>query len=874
MTRRGTVNPHKSDLSLPRSASPGLSLAATCVVLMLCLAICGLSAVARAEEENTDDLDILLSAQQLEDTIKRGLADNQAELKNLESQLQQLDTIKVTVGNEIKVYESQNATHGQLLLATQATIAELERALSENRLTSKVLSDRLSTFQKSHDEIALIVQASNDRRTLAGRQIDHINESQFSPEQKQHLQANARQLLQILDQKNKLGSQYIATSGELLERLQQELEERNEIAAQLAVQIEARTKASFLSRTDPLRYFSWHNVQKALRSMAGRFQLLISPMTWKAQWSEAKMGGLGRWAVFMAALAVILALQGRCRAYMQRVETKCEVPGWDFRCLGLMLLRRSLPYLGLTIFFGFYSVFELSLLDIGLKRFLFNLFLILLIASWGMDYLDYGFQGPPTGLRTYVVQQFKRLFIFFRTATIVIVLLYWIAGRENLVSRLAWDFYATAYLVWLVVFWKKIKPVVTEGVRDGQAAPDPKRMAMLRGGSFVVVGGGLLLSLLGYNILSDHWMTSWIKTIVLLFWSWISLNAIREWQRDHKAEAEAADEDQIVGETHPWRWSMIQLARFFWLFGLAAGLLWSWDSSGFLRAQLGRFIGLSFTIGKVNLSIKGILMAVVIVYLTQLAVRIGRALINSQILEKRQLERGFKDSVLTVSSYLGWGIGLLMALAVIGVDATSLAVVFGALSVGIGFGLQNIFNNFISGLILLFERPIQVGDYVEVGGLWAEVKKINVRATVVQTFDNAAVIIPNSEFISQRVTNWSFKDKRMRRNLEVGVAYGSDIELVSKTLQEIVRAHKKVYKYPRPDVLFIDHGASALTFRLRIWTHVDDFWSVPSQIRFDIDRRFRELGIEIAFPQQDIHIRSYPEEFKPRMPAAEKPAPP
>ncbi len=193
---------------------------------------------------------------------------------------------------------------------------------------------------------------------------------------------------------------------------------------------------------------------------------------------------------------------------------------------------------------------------------------------------------------------------------------------------------------------------------------------------------------------------------------------------------------------------------------------------------------------------------------------------------------------------------------------------------GIGFGLQNIFNNFISGLILLFERPIQVGDYVEVGGLWAEVKKINVRATVVQTFDNASVVIPNSEFISQRVTNWSFKDKRMRRNLEVGVAYGSDIELVSKTLQEIVREHKKVYKYPRPDVLFIDHGASALTFRLRIWTHVDDFWSVPSQIRFDIDRRFRELGIEIAFPQQDIHIRSYPEEFRPQMPAAEKPAPP
>ncbi|MDJ0667687.1 MAG: mechanosensitive ion channel, partial [Desulfobacterales bacterium] len=153
---------------------------------------------------------------------------------------------------------------------------------------------------------------------------------------------------------------------------------------------------------------------------------------------------------------------------------------------------------------------------------------------------------------------------------------------------------------------------------------------------------------------------------------------------------------------------------------------------------------------------------------------------------------------------------------------------------------------------------------------WAEVKKINVRSTVVQTFDNAAVIIPNSEFISQRVTNWSFKDKRMRRNIEVGVAYGSDIDLVEKTLLEIALQQKQVLKYPRPDVLFIDHGASALIFRLRIWVHVDDFWSVPSRVRFEIDNRFRELDIEIAFPQQDIHLRSYPEEFRPPAPIPEE----
>jgi small-conductance mechanosensitive channel len=136
-------------------------------------------------------------------------------------------------------------------------------------------------------------------------------------------------------------------------------------------------------------------------------------------------------------------------------------------------------------------------------------------------------------------------------------------------------------------------------------------------------------------------------------------------------------------------------------------------------------------------------------------------------------------------------------------------------------------------------------------------------ATVVQTFDNASVIIPNSEFISQQVTNWSFKDKWMRRNLNIGVAYGSDIDLVQKTLLEIALKTRGVLKYPRPDVLFIDHADSALIFRLRIWVHVDDYYAVPSQIRCDIDRRFRELAIEIDFPQRDLHVRTLPGQTAP-----------
>ena len=141
-------------------------------------------------------------------------------------------------------------------------------------------------------------------------------------------------------------------------------------------------------------------------------------------------------------------------------------------------------------------------------------------------------------------------------------------------------------------------------------------------------------------------------------------------------------------------------------------------------------------------------------------------------------------------------------------------MVLGALGIGIGFGLQNIFNNFLSGIILLFERPIQVGDEIELNGVWATVKKINVRSTIVQTYDNASVIIPNSDLISTQVTNWSFKDRRLRRNIDVGVAYGSDVELVRKTLLEVAEKTNRVLKIPKPDVIFKDFGDSALIFQI------------------------------------------------------------
>ena len=285
-------------------------------------------------------------------------------------------------------------------------------------------------------------------------------------------------------------------------------------------------------------------------------------------------------------------------------------------------------------------------------------------------------------------------------------------------------------------------------------------------------------------------------------------------------------------------------------------VLLAWGAKQPLLVSIFKILTYTFEIGQLRTSLLNILYAFLAIVATSLAVRYWRYFLHDKLLKDSGLEAGLKDSVTAISVYLAWSIGILIALYAFGLSAASMAVAFGAVGIGLGFGLQNIFNNFISGIILLFERPIQVGDAIEINGTWGEVRKINVRSTLVQTYDNASLIIPNSEFISSQVTNWSFKDLRLRRTIKVGVAYGSDVELVRDTLYEIASNAQRVLKYPQPVVLFYDFGDSALTFWLRIWTDVDYMLTVESEIRFAINRLFNERGIEIAFPQQDLHIRS------------------
>ncbi|MBE0557499.1 MAG: mechanosensitive ion channel [Proteobacteria bacterium] len=232
-------------------------------------------------------------------------------------------------------------------------------------------------------------------------------------------------------------------------------------------------------------------------------------------------------------------------------------------------------------------------------------------------------------------------------------------------------------------------------------------------------------------------------------------------------------------------------------------------------------------------------------------------LIIYRLLAKSNIEIGVRVAVASLVRYLILSIGFIVILQTAGIDLSSITVLFGALGVGIGFGLQNVTNNFVSGLIILLERPIKVGDRIEVAGISGDVVNISMRATTIRTNDNISIIVPNSEFVSSTVINWSHTDRNVRFNFPVGVSYKEEPEAIRKLLLQVADENSGILKQPPPDVLFSEYADSALIFNLRVWTsdYIDRPGVLKSQLYYAIYEKFKEHGVEIPFPQRDIHIK-------------------
>jgi len=378
----------------------------------------------------------------------------------------------------------------------------------------------------------------------------------------------------------------------------------------------------------------------------------------------------------------------------------------------------------------------------------------------------------------------------------------------------------------------------------------------LRGIIGLIAIAGALTAWVGYTALSVYLIGSLITSALVvgalfllraLFAEWIDILMHRKATADWLNLSEAGSATVTF-----WLVGLLQVTIY--IFGAALiGASWGLPLNEIWTLIYNLLTGIN--VGGVTISIADIVEAIFVFIATLLIFGMGKRLLGDTVLPQTRLDAGAQYSIATIFGYTGIVTAIILTAAVLGVEFQNLLIIAGALSVGIGFGLQNIANNFISGLILLFERPIKVGDLIEIGDTLGHVTHINVRRTEVETFQRAEVMIPNSELVSKSVINWTHSDNKARIEINVGVAYGSDTELVRATLLKAAENADKIVSWPPADVLFLDFGDSSLDFQLRCFTNdVSSRITTSSALRFEIDRLFRETGIEIPFPQRVIHM--------------------
>jgi potassium-dependent mechanosensitive channel len=287
----------------------------------------------------------------------------------------------------------------------------------------------------------------------------------------------------------------------------------------------------------------------------------------------------------------------------------------------------------------------------------------------------------------------------------------------------------------------------------------------------------------------------------------------------------------------------------------------------------GRLLGAGVTVGTLSVSVGGMLVFVLTVWLSFLLARLVNFVLQEDVFTRVHTTRGVPYAISGLVRYTLILLGVLFGLAAAGVELSKLAVIAGGLGVGIGFGLQNVVNNFVSGLILLFERPLQIGDSVQVSDTWGTMKHIGIRSSVIRTFDGAEVIVPNGMLISEKVTNWTLSDRRRRIEVGVGVEYGTPAQTVIDLLVGVAKANPKVILDPEPYAYFINFGDSSLDFKLRVWVEFDDGYSVSSELAVAIQEALDQAGIGVPFPQRDMHVVSVTPEAASDLGTAPRPSP-
>ncbi|NOX18882.1 MAG: mechanosensitive ion channel [Chlorobi bacterium] len=429
-------------------------------------------------------------------------------------------------------------------------------------------------------------------------------------------------------------------------------------------------------------------------------------------------------------------------------------------------------------------------------------------------------------------------------------------GSETSIERAF--LFTIAILSILGIIWLKKSGVVLSSIKKERVRSYFRRILSILLFLFIFI---LIANILGYVMLGIFLVNGIYDGIfitILLLTSWLVLNGLLLISLQAKP-AQKLKMVQLNAEKIKRIFRKIVKALFVILW--IAFVLDAFNVYVQVLEGVRHFLTAKWGVGNFAISLGDILSFVITIWLSVQLAKFTRFALEVDILPQFRLPRGVPGAITSLARYTIIGIGIFVAFLSAGLDLNRFTLLAGALGVGIGFGLQDLVSNFISGIILIFERPVQVGDVIVVGKLSGEVKKIGIRSSIIRTWEGAEIIIPNGHLISSEVTNWTFSDKKRRMEIPVGVKYGSDVNLVKKLLLECAASHSEVLTIPAPEALFTDFGDSALEFELRCWTaNSGSRLEIESELRYRIDNAFKENNIEIPFPQRDIHIRTEPKQ--------------
>ncbi|MCF8087053.1 MAG: mechanosensitive ion channel [Desulfotignum sp.] len=781
--------------------------------------------------------------QQLEAQFSQAMEQTQKDIAGLQSELAAETRNLDEDERQSKIYQTRMTFLKNLVIMSDIGISELEKGVEEIDLSRSLIQTRLQNIRQRSDKFrqllvsttdraAMLDQARGEAARLADQGSDITKEYQEYQSVLEKKQVLLKAILDVLSDQESINQNAFDAFEEMRGRLKQE--------------IAAKEGGRLLQRIDK-PYSLWQvsvftqELVQGVKTMAG----WLNPSVLREKWSLIK----SQTAVFdiMVFAGLCLAAVAGFRG-MAVISRRPRFVSLTRQRIGypLLLIQACVPlliWLGIVFILsrtGFNTVFP------DLIQFLQPLLVVVLLTRVTRVAVRLAVEGKPAQILA-VVLKWQPFFIWgIRIFAFLLLFIHrFISYKSALLYPLFFSF-ELFLIAGVFLFFRDID----------QIDPPPRYVRGI--GLFFKTSAvaGLMADLAGYSFLAAYWYISWGITIAVASVTLLLIYSIQDVDQQFKQAVEP-ETGNTHGISYPFYWILSN--GIYLIIGVLVfvALVFSWGAGDRIFPFLSRMITREYGLGKFQLSFSGLVFAFVVILLTYAIVRIWKQVMAEKILKKSGLSTGARESILTLSGYVVWALGILLSLTAFGLNTTSLAVVFGALSIGLGFGLQNIFNNFISGLILLFERPIQVGDVVEVGGTWGEVLKINVRSTLVQTYDNSTLIIPNSEFISSRVTNWSHKDPYIRRDLKLGVAYGSDTALVETLLLQAADHVKEVVQYPKkPVVQFIDFGESSLDFRLRFWSTINDFLTAETRLRFEIDRLFRENSVEIPFPQRDVHMKA------------------